>query len=504
MKKAEMQQLAARAAKGESAAWDVLYREINKISASVCSKKKLSHEDTEDVSQETLLAIAGKLSELAVMDNPEGYIHRVVSSKIVDNIRSRSKAPLDSLHDDEDYVLILPDTNANPENNVADLSADSLIDDFIAELPEEQRIVLIMRYYDGYTNAQIAKELGLPIGTVASRIRYGKKALEKRIVKYEKDNHIRLHAKIAFPFLPWRMFRNQTLKTAEIIAADGGSSVSGSTRAVTSLLASVVLCGALIGMGFVLQGNNNPSTEEPAPTQAVTEQTKPTAATVYEDIYETQVETVYDPVNVVQNEEKQQRTQQTAQNQSGLPDSFQFAGNRFEPSENLLTSKSYHAANFGATLTFPDSWVNKVNVEDNDESIHIKDRGTQDNPVSEYTGLLSFYSQDITEDELSTFFPSSPHGSFKHSGDLYEEYSLTLGLSELSNNGKYKYRVYRCSLNWNRAVMNKTDLDYSNINRDVLSVIESFRPDTLKYTNLLTQEEKDAVMKITDFRIQTQ
>ena len=52
--------------------------------------------------------------------------------------------------------------------------------------------------------------------------------------------------------------------------------------------------------------------------------------------------------------------------------------------------------------------------------------------------------------------------------------------------------------------MNKTDLDYSNINRNVLSVIESFRPVGLKYTSLLTQEEKDAVMKCTDFRIRTQ
>ena len=504
MKKSELQQLAARAAKGESAAWDSLYREISRISASVCSKNSLSREDAEDVSQETALAIAGRLSELAAMDNPEGYLRRVAGSKSVDIIRSESKTPVESLHEDEDHILNLPDANSAPENEVAGLSADRMIDDFIAELPEDQRVALIMRYYDGYTNAQIAKELGVPIGTVASRILYGKKALKKRVEKYEMKNNIRLHAKIAFPFLPWRMFRNQALRTAEIIATDGGSSVSGSTRAVTSLLTSVVLCGALIGMGFVLQGNNNPSTEVPAPTRTVTEQAEPTAATVYEDIYETQVETVYNPVNVVQNEDKQQRARQTAENQSGLPDSFQFAGNRFEPSEKLLTSNSYHAANFGATLTFPVSWVNKVNVEDNDKSIHIKDRGTQDNPVSEYTGLLSFYSQDITEDELSTFFPSSPHGPFKHSGDLYEEYSLTLGLSELSNNGKYKYRVYRCSLNWNRAVMNKTDLDYSNINRDVLSVIESFRPDTLKYTNLLTQEEKDAVMKITDFRIQTQ
>lgn len=51
--------------------------------------------------------------------------------------------------------------------------------------------------------------------------------------------------------------------------------------------------------------------------------------------------------------------------------------------------------------------------------------------------------------------------------------------------------------------MKKTDLDYSNINREVLSVLESFRPDNLTYKSLLTQEIRDAVMEITDFRIAT-
>ena len=83
MKKSELQQLAARAAKGESAAWDSLYREISMISGSVCGKNNLSREDVEDVSQETALAISGRLSELAAMDNPEGYIRRVTGGTVV-------------------------------------------------------------------------------------------------------------------------------------------------------------------------------------------------------------------------------------------------------------------------------------------------------------------------------------------------------------------------------------------------------------------------------------
>lgn len=95
MEKAELQQLAARAEQGDSAAWDALYREIGAIAASVCRKYNMS---------------------------------------------------------------------ATPENEVAGFSPDRLIDDFLAELPEDQRVALTMRYCDGYTNAQIAEKLGVPPG----------------------------------------------------------------------------------------------------------------------------------------------------------------------------------------------------------------------------------------------------------------------------------------------------------------------------------------------------
>lgn len=511
MEKAELQQLAARASQGESAAWEALYGEIGKISASVCRKDKLSPEDAEDVTQEASLALSGRLRELAAMDNPEGYIRRVINSKSIDLIRAASKTPMESMHEDEDYVLSLPDAADTPENKVAGTSADRLIKDFIDELPDDQREALIMRYYDGYTNAQIAEKINVPPGTVASRVRYGKQALEKLITKFEKDNKIRLHAKIAIPFLPWRMFQNQSLQTAEIIATDGGSSVSGGTRALTGFLATVVFGGAVIGTGIVMKNNNNP-TDEIVPTQAVTEQVEqidPTAAAVYKDVYETQTATVYQNVNVnsaqstrqasrqnITAPAEQNDSEQTKKTGSGVPSVFTFAGNRFEPIENLLTSNTYHSDALGATLTFPDSWVNNVTVNDYDGIITINDRGIADNPSSEYTCLLGIdFSEESYESHRDYFYPP-----VQGNNGSYIYYNFDFGYSEFPD--EEVRRVYTCSLSWNKKVMNKTDLDYSNINRDILSVLESFRPDNSNFTSLLTQQKKDAVMQITDFNIQ--
>lgn len=164
MEKAELQQLAARAEQGDSAAWDALYREIGAIAASVCRKYNMSAEDAADVTQEAALALSGRLDTLARMDNPEGYLRRTVNSKCIDLIRADTKVPTERMHENEDYVLSLPDASATPENEVAGFSPDRLIDDFLAELPEDQRVALTMRYCDGYTNAQIAEKLGVPPG----------------------------------------------------------------------------------------------------------------------------------------------------------------------------------------------------------------------------------------------------------------------------------------------------------------------------------------------------
>ena len=483
METAELRQIAACASKGESAAWDALYHEIGKISASVCRKNNLSPEDSEDAAQETAIAISGRLKELAAMENPEGYIRRVVNSKCIDIIRSQTKVPMDSMHEDEDYVLNMPDSDITPENEVAGLSADRMISDFIAELPEEQRVALVMRYCDGYTNAQIAKKLNVPPGTVASRVRYGKQALEKRITKYEKDNKIRLHAKFAFPFLPWRMFRNKSLQTTEIIATDGGSSVSGGARALTGFLTALVMGGAVIGTGFVMQ-DNNPHADETAPVQAATEQVEqvdPTAATVYKDVYETQVETVYETINSAQN-----AAEQTEQKERETPGGFKFAGNVYEPSKETLTSKTLHFDVLDGTLTFPDSWINNVVIYENNYYISIIDKGGDDNYQN---ALLNIYNFNVNKEELREF--SETYASHTP----YPDFSLNLGYYKHLGAGDEMYALYTFSTSWNTFTLNRTNLDYSKINSEIISVLESFRSDNSNYTSLLTQQAKDTVMK---------
>jgi RNA polymerase sigma-70 factor, ECF subfamily len=54
---------------------------------------------------------------------------------------------------------------------VSQAEREAMVRDGLATLPEEQRHVLILSFYDGLSHGEIAERLGLPLGTVKSRIR---------------------------------------------------------------------------------------------------------------------------------------------------------------------------------------------------------------------------------------------------------------------------------------------------------------------------------------------
>ncbi|MDB4894350.1 MAG: rpoE, partial [Firmicutes bacterium] len=81
--------------------------------------------------------------------------------------------PLDlTTHDKADPTSPTPDELAAGSAEIDVLRAA------ISELPERQRMPVILRYYSGLTDQEIGQTLGVPPGTVKSRLHSARKALE--------------------------------------------------------------------------------------------------------------------------------------------------------------------------------------------------------------------------------------------------------------------------------------------------------------------------------------
>ncbi len=106
-----------------------------------------------DATDEAMARAAERWDQISAYDTPEGWVYRVALNWSRSVFRSRGRhwkrAPSIVDHDR------LPDPDVN---------------DAVARLPRQQRIVVVARYYLDWTLADIAAALDVPIGTVKSRL----------------------------------------------------------------------------------------------------------------------------------------------------------------------------------------------------------------------------------------------------------------------------------------------------------------------------------------------
>lgn len=500
MEKEKLNSLAAQAAQGDSAAWEALYRAIEELTRSVCRRNSMSKEDTEDIVQEVALSLSGRLDELAGMENPEGYIRRAANNKCVDIVRADSKLPTERFREHEEVLLQKPDTDPTPENVVAGLNPDKLIDDFLSELPEDQRVCLTMRYMDGYTNKQISQRLGVPVGTVASRVRYAKSALQKRVTEYEKKYGVKLHAKWLLPFMPFRLFQG----SVDILMTDGGSTVSEITRAVTGAVAVVVMGGAIIGSGLVFRNNEPPLPTQPAAVQTASEprdEQPRTAATVYRDVYETQTQTVYETQvqtvrETVAREPTASEQQPTEVPDPALPDGFFEGENKYDDSGYIPRETDYHSELLNADITLPETWLGKTEIEEENlvggRSFVIREIAQKDKQY------WSDSDRDIDEDGyLLKFVYTEGRETIKYNSDILSEidsyYETPYHVGFLrDSNGDVSAHYYVLTPSFRPSKRLKSTIDYTHIEEEMLSVIESFKVTGMQ--GALTDDDKYRIL----------
>jgi RNA polymerase sigma-70 factor (ECF subfamily) len=92
--------------------------------------------------------------------------------------REKSHPDAKSLNLDPMFSQIKSDT-PEPEQHAENSSQRAQIRDALAQLPAEQRQVLIMAFFKGYTQQEMAELLAQPLGTIKSRVRLAMQKLRQ-------------------------------------------------------------------------------------------------------------------------------------------------------------------------------------------------------------------------------------------------------------------------------------------------------------------------------------
>ena len=131
----------------------------------------------EDVVQETLLRAWQNPHVLNNGQSPRGWLFTVARNMVIDDRRSaRFRNEMMSLDGSG------PPEPAGPDEQTGVLNR-ALIGDAMAQLSVDHRAVVGRSYYQGWTTAQIAADLGIAEGTVKSRLHYALRSLRQALME---------------------------------------------------------------------------------------------------------------------------------------------------------------------------------------------------------------------------------------------------------------------------------------------------------------------------------
>lgn len=124
--------------------------------------------DADDVLQETFLQVwnqAGRFDPARA--NPDGWVLMIARSRAADRLRKRANSRTAGEPVNE------PSTTAHPGERIEAADEAGRVSAALTRIPPEQGDLIRLAFYDGLTHEQIARRLGLPLGTVKTRIRLG-------------------------------------------------------------------------------------------------------------------------------------------------------------------------------------------------------------------------------------------------------------------------------------------------------------------------------------------
>ncbi len=186
------EELMSRYCNGEEEAFEILYRRYEKPILSFIYRMLMSASDAEDLCQETFFRVVRGKKKYRVTGKFKTWLFRIAHNLCRDRLRRMKFRPNLSL----DTPISSQDCEHNElKKSVSDVSPDPLkrvetdemrgmVQKAIASLPDEQRIVVILKEYHELKFTEIADILDSPTGTVKSLNYRGHEKLKKVLMKY--------------------------------------------------------------------------------------------------------------------------------------------------------------------------------------------------------------------------------------------------------------------------------------------------------------------------------
>lgn len=159
--------------------YELLYRYAYRLSGSAA--------EAEDLTQDTFCTAQQKIGQLRDAASARGWLCKILRNHYLQGRRNHAEVFVESLEN----LAIEPAQAADPP---AEIDAERL-QTVLGELSEAYRTPIILFYFEEFSYRQIADQLGVPIGTVMSRLARAKAYLRSRL----RADYVALHPAASSP-----------------------------------------------------------------------------------------------------------------------------------------------------------------------------------------------------------------------------------------------------------------------------------------------------------------
>lgn len=177
-------QLVERVKAGDSRAFDLLVKKYQHKIIALIGRYVYDQHEAQDVAQETFIKAYRALPKFRGDSAFYTWLYRIAINTAKNHLVARGRRPADVDVDDAQFFEgdnELKDIET-PENQLYKDELEKVIKRTLNKLPEDLRIALTLREFEGMSYEEIAAVMDCPVGTVRSRIFRAREAIDKEIM----------------------------------------------------------------------------------------------------------------------------------------------------------------------------------------------------------------------------------------------------------------------------------------------------------------------------------
>jgi len=183
--------LILKAQKGDQKAFGKLVGLWYKRIYNFCLKYFGDHDLAMEATQKTFIAVYKNIKRLKDSQRFRYWIYKIALNQCRAEDRNRKQKSWYSIFHNKEASEVVDEFH-NPEQEYQKMEKEEIICDMLMSLPEDQRVLVIMKEYEGMKFREIADALVISESTAKSRLYYGLARLRRMIEKSELNLNVTL------------------------------------------------------------------------------------------------------------------------------------------------------------------------------------------------------------------------------------------------------------------------------------------------------------------------